>query len=150
MQAAPSPPLSRATCAHAMNIEPATLRAYALLLSPDRFHSSRCGLAEWRTLSRCTHSDDPPLSLGEGSSVDNRVRQVARVRRRGDAWRGYRRSRAHVHTPTGQKSAAMVRAARTPPTGRLKNGRMLPSDLMSEVTKACSTMVPMTIPSTIA
>ena len=27
-------------------------------------------------------------------------------------------------------------------TGRLKNGQMLPSDLISEVTKLCSTMVP--------
>jgi hypothetical protein len=62
----------------------------------------------------------------------------------------YRRSRVHVHTPTGHKRAAMVMAARTAATGRLKKGRMLPSDLMSEVTKACSTIVPMTIPSTIA
>ena len=45
---------------------------------------------------------------------------------------------------------AMVMAASTAATGRLKNGRMLPSDLMSEVTKLCSTIVPMTMPSTIA
>ncbi len=36
----------------------------------------------------------------------------------------------------------MVRAARTAATGRLKNGRMLPSDLMSEVTKLCSPSCP--------
>ena len=44
----------------------------------------------------------------------------------------------------------MVIAASTAETGRSKNGRMLPSDLISEVTKLCSTIVPMTMPSTIA
>src|SRR5262245_118563 len=61
-----------------------------------------------------------------------------------------RRSSLHVHTPRGHKRAAMVIEASTAATGRLKNGQMLPSDLMSEVTKLCSTIVPMTMPSTIA
>ena len=46
--------------------------------------------------------------------------------------------------------APMVQAARTAATGRLKKGRMLPSDLIRDVTKFCSTIVPMTIPSTMA
>src|SRR6185312_3816035 len=61
-----------------------------------------------------------------------------------------RRNSLHVHTTRGHKRAAMVIEASTAATGRLKNGRMLPSDLMSEVTKLCSTIVPMTMPSTIA
>jgi hypothetical protein len=61
-----------------------------------------------------------------------------------------RHNSLHVHTPRGHKRAAMVIEASTAATGRLKNGRMLPSDLMSEVTKLCSTIVPMTMPSTIA
>src|SRR3954463_8875956 len=55
-----------------------------------------------------------------------------------------------THANAGQAKAAIVQAARTADTGRSKKGRILPSDLISDVTKACSTMVPMTMPSTIA
>ena len=44
----------------------------------------------------------------------------------------------------------MVQAARIAEIGRSKNGRIEPSDLISEVTKACSTIVPITMPSTMA
>ena len=44
----------------------------------------------------------------------------------------------------------MVMAASTAAIGRSKKGRRLPSDLISEVTKLCSTMEPMTRPSTSA
>src|SRR5262245_1839076 len=55
-----------------------------------------------------------------------------------------------AQTSTGQSSAPIAMEARIAATGRSKNGRMLPSDLISEVTKACSTMVPITMPSTMA
>jgi hypothetical protein len=51
-----------------------------------------------------------------------------------------------IHTKAGQANAAIVDAASTADTGRSKNGRIEPSDLISEVTKACSTMVPITMP----
>ncbi len=47
-----------------------------------------------------------------------------------------------TQTSTGQISAPIAMAARIAAIGRSKNGRMLPSDLISEVTNACSTMVP--------
>src|SRR5882724_9336576 len=53
-----------------------------------------------------------------------------------------RRSRCHSQSSTGQIVAPIANAARIAEIGRSKNGRMLPSDLISEVTKACSTMVP--------
>src|SRR6185295_1024608 len=56
----------------------------------------------------------------------------------------------HTQTSTGQMSAPIAMAARIAAIGRSKNGNMLPSDLISEVTNACSTMVPMTMPSTMA
>src|SRR5206468_5294914 len=56
----------------------------------------------------------------------------------------------HTQTSTGQTSAPIAMAARIAAIGRSKNGNMLPSDLISEVTNACSTMVPITMPSTMA
>ena len=44
--------------------------------------------------------------------------------------------RFQTHSPIGQSSAPIVMAARIAAIGRSKNGRMLPSDLISEVTKA--------------
>ena len=55
-----------------------------------------------------------------------------------------------THTSSGQANAAKVQAARIAEIGRSKNGRIEPSDLISEVTNACSTIVPMTMPSTMA
>jgi hypothetical protein len=37
-----------------------------------------------------------------------------------------------IHTKAGQANAAIVLAARTAETGRFEDGRMLPSDLISE------------------
>ena len=48
------------------------------------------------------------------------------------------------------EQAPKVIAASTAATGRSKKGSTSPSDLMSEVTKFCSTIVPMTMPSTMA
>ena len=46
--------------------------------------------------------------------------------------------------------AAIVMAARTTATGRSTKGSRLPSDLISEVTRLCSTIGPITMPSTSA
>src|SRR5207245_7714943 len=55
-----------------------------------------------------------------------------------------------TQTSIGQISAPIAMAARIAAIGRSKNGNMLPSDLISEVTNACSTIVPITMPSTMA
>ena len=59
-------------------------------------------------------------------------------------------SSVRTQMKTGQSRAPMVRADRMLETGRSKKGRSEPSDLISEVTKLCSTIVPMTMPSTMA
>ncbi len=56
----------------------------------------------------------------------------------------------YSQNPIGHSSAPMVNEARIVETGRLKNGQMLPSDLISDVTKLCSTIEPITTPSTSA
>src|SRR3954454_11509034 len=61
-----------------------------------------------------------------------------------------RLNRCQTQSNTGQINAPIAIEARIAEIGRSKHGRMLPSDLINDVTNACSTMVPITIPSTIA
>ena len=60
------------------------------------------------------------------------------------------RARRLSQIKSGHTNAPIASVASTAETGRSKNGSRLPSDLMSDVTKLCSNMVPITMPSTVA
>src|SRR3954452_13029912 len=91
------------------------------------------------THARVSRACDPPSGLAVST-------QRADVVEAADS----RLNRCQTQSNTGQINAPVAIEARIAEIGRSKNGRMLPSDLINDVTNACSTMVPITIPSTIA
>src|SRR6185436_1684747 len=94
-------------------------------------HRARCASAgSWLGLQR-------PNRSGEGR---RHQRGVVAVDAAGPGF-----SRRHSQTSTGHTNAPIAIEARIAEIGRSKNGRMLPSDLISDVTKACSTIVPITM-----
>ena len=95
------------------------------------------------------------FSGSASQAVDGTLRAIVRVVRSGAECRTVPARRRHramrglrTHTASGHRSAAKVRKASTAATGRLKNGSRLPSYLINDVTKFCSTIVPMTAPRT--
>src|SRR5262245_43910452 len=93
----------------------------------------------------CNHA---LLYNGRAGQARARARRQRGVAAADAVARGFSRRRSQ--TSTGQTDAPMAMDARITATGRSKKGGILPSDLISDVTKACSTIVSITMPSTMA